>query len=129
MSAAPSTRSPIRWFLYLVVIASVTLGVWYFAFRAKPPKQRYPQPAWAGKEMPPRIPVRTVTAKVQDLPVHLKAIGTVTPLNTVTIKSRVDGQLIRIAFEEGQRVERGQLLAEIDPAPYRIQLAQAEGQL
>lgn len=129
MSAAPSSRSPIRWFLYLAVIASVSFGVWYFAFRAKPPKQHYPQPAWAGKEMPPRIPVRTVTAKVQDLPVHLKAIGTVTPLNTVTVKSRVDGQLIRIAFEEGQRVERGQLLAEIDPAPYRIQLAQAEGQL
>ena len=129
MSAAPSSRSPIRWFLYLVVIASVTLGVWYFAFRAKPPKQRYPQTAWAGKEMPPRIPVRTVAAKVQDLPVHLKLIGTVTPLNTVTVKSRVDGQLIRIAFEVGQRVERGQLLAEIDPAPYRIQLAQAEGQL
>jgi multidrug efflux system membrane fusion protein len=70
-----------------------------------------------------------VIAESKDLPVYLKAIGTVTALNSVTVRSRVDGQLLRLAFEEGQRVERGQLLAEIDPAPYRIALAQAEGQL
>ncbi|MEO6002240.1 MAG: MdtA/MuxA family multidrug efflux RND transporter periplasmic adaptor subunit [Opitutus sp.] len=129
MSAAPPPRSRVRWFLYLAVIVGVTVGVWYFGFRGKPARQHYPQPPWAGNEWPPKIPVRTVAAKLQDLPVHLKAIGTVTPLNTVTVKSRVDGQLLRVAFEEGQRVERGQLLAEIDPAPYRIRLAQAEGQL
>ena len=74
------------------------------------------------------VPVRAVTAAKRDLPVHLKAIGTVVPLNTVTVRSQVDGQLMRVAFEEGQRVEKGQLLAEIDPAPYRIRLAQMEGQ-
>lgn len=107
----------------------IGVAVWYFAFRAPPARQRYLQPAWAGSEYPLLIPVRTVAAQLQPLPVHLKAIGTVTPLNTVTVKSRVDGQLLRVAFEEGQRVERGQLLAEIDPAPYKIRLAQAEGQL
>jgi multidrug efflux system membrane fusion protein len=111
------------------VIVGIGAAVWYFAFRSKPPRKHYPQPAWAGTEYPLLVPVRTITAQAKDLPVHLKAIGTVTPLNTVTVKSRVDGQLLRVAFEEGQRVKRGQLLAEIDPASYRIQLAQAEGQL
>lgn len=73
------------------------------------------------------MPVRVFRAEKRDLPVHLKAIGTVTPLNTVTVRSRVDGQLLRIAFDEGQRVNKGDLLAEIDPEPYRIQLAQVEG--
>jgi multidrug efflux system membrane fusion protein len=74
------------------------------------------------------MPVRVVVAEKQDLPVHLKAIGTVTALNTVTVRSRVDGQLLRVAFTEGEKVKKGQLLAEIDPDPYRIQLAQAEGE-
>lgn len=129
MSESPSSRSRARWFLYGAVALVIGFSVWYFAFRAPPARNRYPQPEWAGKEYPPLIPVRTATARLHDLPVHLKAIGTVTPLNTVTVRSRVDGQLLRVAFEEGQRVERGQLLAEIDPAPYRILLAQAEGRL
>jgi multidrug efflux system membrane fusion protein len=127
MSSFP--RSRFRWFLYGAVVVVVGLAVWYFGFRATPQRSRYPQPAWAGTGNPPLIPVRTVLAQQQDLPVHLKAIGTVTPLNTVTVKSRVDGQLIRVGFEEGQRVEQGQVLAEIDPEPYRILLAQAEGRL
>lgn len=126
---SPSPRSRFRWFLYSAVVVVVGIAVWYFGFRATPQRDRYPQPAWAGTGNPPLIPVRTVLAQQQDLPVHLKAIGTVTPLNTVTVKSRVDGQLIRVGFEEGQRVEQGQVLAEIDPEPYRILLAQAEGRL
>jgi multidrug efflux system membrane fusion protein len=129
MSVSPFFRSGLRWFLYALVAIGLAAATWYFAFRAKPTRQRYPQPAWAGTEYPLLVPVRTVAAKAENLPVHLKAIGTVTPLNTVTVKSRVDGQLLRVAFEEGQRVERGQLLAEIDPASYKIKLAQAEGQL
>ncbi len=129
MSDAPSSRSRRRWFLYGAVVLVAAFGAWYFAFRAKPPVDRYLQPAWAGTEYPLLVPVRTVAAELQALPVQLKAIGTVTPLNTVMVKSRVDGQLLRVDFAEGQRVERGQLLAQIDPAPYRIRLAQAEGQL
>ncbi len=75
------------------------------------------------------VPVKTVPAERGELDVRLRAIGTVTPLASVTVRSRVDGELIRLAFNEGDRVRKGALLAEIDPAPYRVGLAQAEGQL
>ena len=129
MSALPSP-SRYRWFLYGITILLFAAGAWYFSFREKPPANRWgPNPAWAGTGRAPAMSVRVVKAEQRDLPVHLKAIGTVTPLNTVTVQSRVDGQLLRVVFEEGQRVEKGQLLAEIDPEPYRIRLAQAEGAL
>ncbi|MBK8478534.1 MAG: efflux RND transporter periplasmic adaptor subunit [Opitutaceae bacterium] len=129
MPASPPSRSRKRWYLYGAVAFGLAAAVWYFGFGTKPAKKRPLQPAWAGSEWPQLVPVRTVVAQVQDLPVHLKAIGTVVPLNTVTVKSRVDGQLARVGFEEGGRVERGQVLAEIDPVPYQISLAQGEGQL
>lgn len=130
MSDRPSSLSPARrWFLYATVACALAVATWYFGFRSQPARARYPQPAWAGTEYPLKVPVRTVAARYEDLPVHLKAIGSVTPLNTVTVKPQVDGQLLRVAFEEGQRVEQGAVLAEIDPAPYRIRLAQVEGQL
>ena len=75
------------------------------------------------------IPVHVVTATKTDLKVHLNAIGSVTPLNTVTLRSQVNGQLLRILFDEGGQVSEGDLLAEIDPASYRVRLAQAEGTL
>lgn len=125
-----SIGSPVfrRRLIYVVAATVLAAGVWYFGFREEPPEQRYPRPAWAGAEWPGVMPVRTVKAEERDLAVHLKAVGTVTPLNTVTVQSQVEGRLLRIAFEEGQQVEKGQLLAEIDPDTYRIQLAQAEGQ-
>ena len=73
--------------------------------------------------------VRAEPVRLDNLDVQIKSIGTVTPLNTVTVRSRVNGVLERIAFEEGAAVEKGDLLAEIDPLPYRAQLEQAEGQL
>jgi len=73
-------------------------------------------------------PVRVATAERGPLEIELKALGTVTPLRTVTVRSRVEGELQRVAFDEGQHVRAGQLLAEIDPAPFKVQLAQAAGQ-
>jgi multidrug efflux system membrane fusion protein len=69
------------------------------------------------------------TAQQGDLPVYFNGLGTVTAFNTVTVHSRVDGQLISVAFKEGQFVHEGDLLAQIDPRPFQVQLEQAQGQL
>lgn len=75
------------------------------------------------------IPVRVATAKSGDIELTITALGTVTARNTATVRPRVDGQLMRVAFREGQLVKAGDLLAEIDPRPFQVQLEQASGQL
>jgi multidrug efflux system membrane fusion protein len=114
---------PQRW-LAGVVLVVVVLLLWFFVLRA--PEEQLPPPPnpWAGP-----VPVEVVSAKREDLSVRIKAIGSVVPLNTVTLRSRVSGPLMRVLFEEGQTVEAGTLLAEIDPAPYQVRLSQAEGTL
>ncbi|PKH20143.1 multidrug transporter subunit MdtA [Enterobacterales bacterium CwR94] len=74
-------------------------------------------------------PVQAAPATSQSVPHYLSGLGTVTAANTVTVRSRVDGQLMALHFTEGQQVTAGQLLAEIDPRPYQVALAQAAGQL
>ena len=73
--------------------------------------------------------VVTVAARKIDMPVYLRGLGTAAASNTVTVRSRVDGQLVHVAFREGQFVKQGDLLAEIDKRPFEVQLAQAKGQL
>ena len=75
------------------------------------------------------VPVSVAQARKGDMAVRITGLGTVTAINSVTVKSRVDGQLLRVAFTEGQMVREGDLLAEIDPRPFQVQLMQAEGQL
>jgi multidrug efflux system membrane fusion protein len=78
---------------------------------------------------PQAMPVSVVTVQRKDLPVHLSGLGSVTAFNTVSVKSRIDGQLVQVAFKEGQHVNRGDLLAVIDPRPYEVQLSQAQSSL
>jgi membrane fusion protein, multidrug efflux system len=75
------------------------------------------------------IPVSVAHAAQRDVPVWISSIGTVQPLNVVTVKTRVDGQLDRIAFAEGQMVKAGDMLAQIDPRPFQAALEQAQANL
>jgi membrane fusion protein, multidrug efflux system len=90
---------------------------------------RQPAAARARSAAPAAVPVAVATAARADVPVRLSALGSVAAFNTVTVRPRVDGQLMRVAFREGQFVTRGDLLAEIDPRPFQVQLEQAQGQL
>jgi len=78
---------------------------------------------------PPSIPVAVAAAERKDFPVYLSGLGSVQASNTVSLKSRVDGQIVQIAFKEGQSVKQGELLLVIDPRPYQVALEQAEAAL
>lgn len=126
-SAAPasSSSSSSRWprrLLWLVLLVGVVWAAWWFLLRPKPQPPSTPGP-WSRP-----VPVRVEPARIEDFTVQARAVGTVAPYNTVTVRSRVDGQLARVLVREGERVARGQLLAEIDPEPLRVALAQAQGQ-
>lgn len=77
----------------------------------------------------PPVPVVTVVVQKKDMDVFINGLGTVTAFKTVTMRSRVEGELVKVAFIEGQMVKEGELLAEIDRRPFDVQLQQAEGQL
>src|SRR5690606_2408150 len=110
------SRARLIWVVVLVVVLG---GLWYLLSRSpSAPVGMMSRSAWDGP-----VAVRTANAEAGELSVQIKAIGTVTPLNTVTVRSRVEGELARVLFEEGQEVEKGTLLAEIDPSSYRVQLA------
>lgn len=98
-------------------------GSWYLISREKPVD--YQGRGFNPWEQP--VAVRTVPAIQESLAQQVRSIGTVVPFNTVVVRSRVEGPLLRVVPREGQQVRAGDLLAEIDPAPYRIRLSQAEG--
>ena len=130
-----ASRPSRRVWLWIAVIAVVAAGFWYYRNSHGKADNAAAAPA-AGASRGRgagggnfAAPVVAATAELGDLPVFLNGLGTVTPLNTVTVRSRVDGQLISVAFKEGQFVQQGDLLAEIDPRPFQVQLEQAEGQL
>nr|WP_154324755.1 MdtA/MuxA family multidrug efflux RND transporter periplasmic adaptor subunit [Pantoea sp. 201603H] len=96
-----------------------------------PENSAQPQPnrGKGGRRSMPLAPVQAATVSSQSVPQYLSGLGTVMAANTVTLRSRVDGELMALHFTEGQQVTAGQLLAEIDPRPYQVALTQAQGQL
>jgi multidrug efflux system membrane fusion protein len=131
-SSQAQSSSPSRWWIWLVIVALVAGGWWYLRSRGAQATNAAGAGTSAGKGgQPPNIavPVVVATAHRGDLPVYFSGLGTVTAFNTVTVRSRVDGQIVKINFTEGQSVKEGDALIEIDPRPYQVQLEQAEGQL
>jgi len=128
---SPTARKsglPWRWIILLLMVG---LGYWWFQHRpadgagdAKPGATKGPGGRGAGGAQ--IVPVVAGTVIQKDVPIYLEGLGTVQAQNTVTIRVRVDGQLTDIAFAEGQEVHAGDILAKIDPAPYKASLAQAE---
>lgn len=110
-----------RAFLVLALaIAAAGAGAWRMQTGAGAADAAIPQKAQ------PRVPVTVVEARRADVPVTLSGLGVVQPLNVVTVRSRVDGAVVEIAFEEGKHVQAGDLLAQIDPRPYKAALDQAK---
>lgn len=123
-------RSAWRWLWLPFLVLAGALGYYFFYRNGAAPVA---QEAAGAAGQRPRGPMVTqvVAAKAQrgDIPVYLTGLGAVTPIYTVTVKSRVDGELMKVAYEEGQTVHQGDLLLQIDPRPYQVMLEQAEGQL
>lgn len=105
------------WFLLLGL--SVLLGA---CSPARPPALKTAQPGQP-------IPVTAIVAKAADVPVQLRAIGSVRPSSTVSVKSRVDGELAKVGFKEGDELKQNDLIFTIDPAPFKTALRQAEAML
>jgi multidrug efflux system membrane fusion protein len=116
-----------HWKIGLLAVCLLAIGVYIFWTKSGEGRSRAAvQGATASV---PAVPVATVAAKTGSIPVYLTGLGSVTPLNTVTVKTQVNGQLISVRYQEGQLVRVGDLLAEIDPRPFQAQLTQFEGQL
>ncbi len=118
------------WVIFVGLACLVVAGAWIANGRQARTQQQAKATGGsaAGQQTRP-VPVVVTPVRTGDLSVYLTALGSVTPLNIVTVKSRVDGQLMKTHFTEGQVVHAGDLLAEIDPRPFQAQLTQAEGQL
>jgi multidrug efflux system membrane fusion protein len=122
-----SMKKKILWIVCLILIGA--LGYWLYNRPADAPAQPGGSKRGSGGDGNRPLPVQVATAKSGDIDVFIDALGTVTARNTATVKARVDGQLVRIAFREGQLVKEGEVLAEIDPRPFQVLLDQANGQL
>ncbi len=124
----PQVRPPSRkrW-LWALILVLLIIGV-YAYYRVRSDAAANAAAAKARANVP-IVSVGVAPVRQRDVPYYLTALGTVTAYNTVTVHSRVDGELMRVYFKEGQFVHKGDLLAEIDPRPYQVALEQAQGQL
>jgi membrane fusion protein, multidrug efflux system len=118
-------RKLVRWLGGVVFLVLVSVGAWFWL------SHRQPTPGGASSRFSSRMTttVGIAVAKTGDIRVFLQGLGTVTPPATVTVKTQVNGQLVQIAFTEGQHVKKGDFLAQIDPRPFQAVLDQQQGQL
>ena len=133
--SAPTDRPPkSNWWIWVLLLVVVLGGFWYYR-GAHASSQAAGAPGSAGFPggfpggMMQPVPVVVTTAQRGDLPVYFDGLGTVTAYNTVTVRSRVDGAIVKVNFTEGQFVHEDDPLVEIDPRPYQVALEQAQGQL
>jgi membrane fusion protein, multidrug efflux system len=134
--SAPSAHKS-HWWQWLLGLVIIVGGLWLYrthnsasdSAAAGPGTTAGGTKGAAGNRGALSVPVVVATATKGDLPVFYNGLGSVTAYNTVTVRSRIDGQLQKVAFTEGQLVKAGDVLAEIDPRPYQVQLDQAQGAL
>jgi multidrug efflux system membrane fusion protein len=114
--------------LMLIALLAVFAAVWWFGWRpdATTSQAQAAPETPAERHGPPPVPVYAAKAKSASVPIIVRGIGSVQAFNTVTVKSRVDGNIVKIGFVEGQYVHKGDLLVQIDPRPYQAQLEQAQ---
>jgi multidrug efflux system membrane fusion protein len=115
------------WLIWVILLALVLGGIWFYTHRPASTAAGGPGGKSRGAGGP--VPVVEGTVVKKDVPIYLEGIGTIQALNTVTVHTRVDGQLEKVAFEEGQDVKAGDVLAIIDQAPYKAAVEQAQAKL
>jgi multidrug efflux system membrane fusion protein len=113
-----------HWWVVLLAVCLIGVGAYVFFVKVQSRTAKKGQ-----GPVTPSVPVVAVEAKKTGFKVYISGLGSVTPLNTVTVRTRVDGQLMEVLYREGQIVSLGELLAKIDPRPFEVQLTQAEGQM
>ena len=130
-TTAPPPAPRRRLWIWLAVLILVAAGVYYLWPKSSAAGAAAGSAKGAGKNGKGGAATPVVAEKTfkGNIGIYYTGLGAVTPLNTVTVKSRIDGQLMRVQYKEGEMVHQGDVLVEIDPRPYQVALTQAQGQL
>jgi multidrug efflux system membrane fusion protein len=126
-SSSQDEQPKSHWWIWILIAVIILIGGFVY-FRHRQAAAEAAAKAKAAQQ-PRAVPVVTATAKKGDIGVYVEALGAVTPVYTVNITSRVQGQVMNVFYKEGQMVRKGQPLLEIDPRPFQAALTQVEGQL
>jgi multidrug efflux system membrane fusion protein len=124
----PEEKHRGRWLIFLAILVVTAVAAYYFHERSAA-QAKNPKAGGRGAMGDRPVPATTAPARQGDMGVYVEALGTVTPVNTVTVTSRVQGQITAVHYREGQTVRKGDPLVDIDPRPYQAALMQVEGQL